>query len=171
MCQYQHHTNPKRLLGLFIRTLPFIESLVIVVLLMAIHGPFAIFIQERSWFYLLQIGTCYSVWRGGLFPGLFSLAASTFAAVFYYLPPKFSIAVESQADVISLLIYVIVGLVIVAFGAVHHTQRQKAMFRERELTTANLNLAQTNVQLYHVLQQHTQALQDLRILSSDERRN
>ncbi len=135
---------------------------------MVLQRPFNGLVDERSWFFLLQIGTCYSVWRGGLRPGLFSLLLSLAAATYFYMPPKFSLAVASQADVISLLIYFILGLVIVGFGTAHHAERVRLQEAQRELHQANQKLIETNSKLDQNLQKRTEALQEIRTWISDE---
>lgn len=140
---------------------PYCESAAIVVLLMAIHRPFAGLIEERSWFFLLQIGTCYSVWRGGLFPGLFSLVASSLASAYFYLPPDLSFAISNQADIVSLMVYIVLGLVIVGFGNSHYTERQRVIARNKELLIANEQLIDHNSKLDQSLQAKTNDLQEI----------
>jgi K+-sensing histidine kinase KdpD len=88
--------------------------------------------------------------------------------MYFFLPPTYSFNVGSQADAISLVIFLTLGLVIVGFGTAHHAERQRAAIRERELRAANQKLLDDNIKLDQKLQRKNEDLQEIRLWIADE---
>lgn len=166
----QNESQPKGKFewGFFSRASPYLEGMIVVVLLIVANHRISGLVEGRAWFSLLLIGTCYSVWRGGMMPGLVSLGFSALLGAYYYLPPMYSLAVASRADWISLMIYLILGFVIVGFGSAHHAERQRILERDRELSKANERLSDRIQMLDEALKTRTKDLQEFRRWAAEE---
>ncbi len=63
---------------------PYVEGIVLVVLLVSAKHKLSGLVEDHAWFSILLIGPCYSVWRGGLGPGLLSLGFSASVGAYFY---------------------------------------------------------------------------------------
>jgi PAS domain S-box-containing protein len=55
-----------------------------------------------------------SAWFGGFGPGLLAVVGSAVAMAYFWLPPRYSFAIERVADVVALVMFCAMGLVIVS---------------------------------------------------------
>jgi len=155
------------LVRVFKRLAPYVESVTLVVVIAWIQSMAGQRLQDRAGLTLLEIGTCYGAWRGGLFPGLTALMTG-FVLGAYYLPPAGSLSVKDRSDIVSLLLFMILGLFIVAFGEANRMEKRLVLQREQELRVLNAQLAEANAELDQHLQRRTADLKDLREFLADE---
>ena len=82
-------------------------------------------LSDRLPFHILFVGVVFAAWFGGRGPGLFALAASSLAAVFFILEPRFEFSIRMQEYRVGLLMYVVVGLATIAMiASLRHAWRQ-----------------------------------------------
>ena len=136
--------------------------------LMVLYRSCSSIIEDHSWLFLLEIGTCYSVWRGGLFSGLFSLLLSSVSSMAFFLPLKFPLQNSSKDDLIGLFMYIVLGMIIIGFGVKVRLERDRVIVRENELLALKQQLLEVNVQLKEVLERRTQDLQEIRDFIAEE---
>jgi K+-sensing histidine kinase KdpD len=158
-------TGPEK--GWLKRVSPYIESVALVLLIAWAQSMAGHRIEDRAGLTLLEIGTCYGAWRGGLFPGLTALISALLLGA-YYMPPARSLGVSDRADVISLFLFLILGLFIVAFGEANRLEKLKVLEREKELRKLNARLAEANVELDLAVKRRTADLQEIREYLADE---
>ena len=152
----------------YARALPFCEALTIVLVLVLIHRPMAGHVPERYWLFMLQIGTSYSVWRGGWKAGLITLALSTIIAAYFYLPPKYSLEIGNTEDTICIVIYLILGIFIIGIGGLHQRRYEISQEHADNLQKMNKRLERLNNQLDLALQKRNRDLMELKIWAADE---
>jgi K+-sensing histidine kinase KdpD len=74
-------------------------------------------LSQTSSYFLIVGAILFSAWHGGFGPGLFSIFVSTLAIAFYLIDPRHSLTLNSNADLLRLVLFVVVGLGIVLFAA------------------------------------------------------
>jgi K+-sensing histidine kinase KdpD len=78
-----------------------------------------------------------AAWFGGMRPAVLAAVLGLVVAWLVFIPPRFSVAIERQADLIGLVIYFIVSLGIAGLGGAMRTAEQRAA-EQRELLHVTL---------------------------------
>jgi len=152
----------------FKRISPYLESAGLVLWLAFIQISAGHLLEDRARFTLLMIAPCYGTWRGGLGPGLLALVCSAFLGVFLFAVPKYSFAVRDPGDVVSLVLFVIVGIVVVLFGEAQRISERRVRDRERRLKVALAELAEANASLEAMVARRTEELTEIRRWAAEE---
>ena len=97
--------------------------------------------------FFMAIG--FTTWYGGLAAALTATLLGGLAAVWFFIPPRFSLAINDLSQQVGLLTYAAVSLTFVAFGWVMHRARQRAeeLAQGLRVTEERLTLAQQASQI------------------------
>ena len=68
----------------------------------------------------------FTTWYAGLAASLTATLLSGLAALWFFIPPRFSLAISEGSQLVGLVTYGIVSLTFVAFGQVMNRSRQRA---------------------------------------------
>jgi PAS domain S-box-containing protein len=68
----------------------------------------------------------FTTWYGGLVPALTATLLGGLAAVWFFIPPRYSLVVHDLSQQVGFFAYVAVSLTFVGFGEVMHRARQRA---------------------------------------------
>jgi PAS domain S-box-containing protein len=96
---------------------------------------------------LLLCGVLFAAWFGGLGSGLLAVALGVLAFDYFFLPPLYSLAVQSQNDVLRLIAFTITALFVVALSAKQKSMAQSLWRAHADLQAAVRELERTNVSL------------------------
>ena len=96
------------------------------------HAP----IDDKSRFLVLLIPVAVPAWVGGIGPGLFGLIAASLVGA-SFLPPRYSLAISSPSDIVSLVLYI--GVSIVVIGIIESLRRSRQALAESDVTVRRLN--------------------------------
>jgi PAS domain S-box-containing protein len=96
---------------------------------------------------LLLCGVLFAALLGGLGPGLLATALSALAFDYFFLPPHYSLAVESHNDVVRLIAFAIAALFVVALSARQESTAQSLRRAHADLQAAVRELERTNALL------------------------
>ena len=146
---------------------PYLESVALVFVIAVVQNMAGHRLEDRAGLTLLQIGTCYGAWRGGLFPGLLALVCALLIGA-WVLPPDGSLIVRDRADVVSLFLFLILGLFIVAFGEANRVEKLRVLERESQMKVLNEQLAKANAELDATVKRRTADLQEIREYLAEE---
>ena len=147
---------------------PYVETLAIVVAIAFIQHTANLFMEERSRYTLMLIGTCYGTWRGGKGPGIFALLLSGLIGAYFLAPQRFSLVIQDILDSVNLTLYLIVGAVIIVFGESQRQERKRVQEREQQLIAAHEELAKANATLEHLLEIRQEELTEIKRFVADE---
>ena len=91
----------------------------------------------------------FTTWYAGLAASLTATLLSGLAAVWFFIPPRFSLAISEGSQLVGLVTYGIVSLTFVAFGQVMNRSRQRAeeLAQGLRVTEERLTLAQQASQI------------------------
>src|SRR5512132_4429619 len=97
--------------------------------------------------FFMAIG--FTTWYGGLAAALTATLLGGLAAVWFFIPPRFSLAINDLPQQVGLLTYAAVSLTFVSFGWVMHRARQRAeeLAQGLRVTEERLTLAQQASQI------------------------
>ncbi|MDR3691888.1 MAG: DUF4118 domain-containing protein [Fimbriimonas sp.] len=147
---------------------PYLETLVVVVIIASIQFMANSLMEERSRYSLMLIGTCYGTWRGGKGPGIFALLFSGLIGAYFLTPQRFSLVVQDILDSINLLLYLVVGSVIILFGEALRKERQLVQQREQDLRLAHEELEKAHLSIEQLLQKRQDELTEIKRFVADE---
>jgi len=91
----------------------------------------------------------FTTWYAGLAASLTATLLSGLAALWFFIPPRFSLAISEGSQLVGLVTYGIVSLTFVAFGQVMNRSRQRAeeLAQGLRVTEERLTLAQQASQI------------------------
>jgi PAS domain S-box-containing protein len=84
---------------------------------------------------LLLCGVVFAAWFGGLGPGLLAITLGLLAFDYFFLPPLYSLAVQSHNDVLRLIAFGISALFVVALSARQESAAQSLRWAHADLQT------------------------------------
>lgn len=90
-----------------------------------------------------------SSWYGGIGPALLSIALSSLASEYFFLPPIYTLAV-SRYSLMRIIYFVIVGVVIASLNAMLRSAQQQAQ-RERALLQQNQEVLRQSEERYRLM--------------------
>jgi len=154
--------------GWWKHALPYGEALVLVFLTVILQMQGGRLFEQRAYCSPLLIATCYATWRGGKGPGLVSIFAGGVAALYFLAPPRYSFRVDEAADIVSIALYLLVGVAIILFGDAHRSERQKVVQREAELKIAYAKLEESNAALDALITRRTAELTEIKNFVAEE---
>jgi PAS domain S-box-containing protein len=95
------------------------------------------------------VAIAFTTWYAGLAAALTATLLGGLAAVWFFIPPRFSLAVTDVSQQVGLVTYGMVSLTFVAFGQVMHRARQRAenLAQGLRATEERLTLAQQASQI------------------------
>jgi K+-sensing histidine kinase KdpD len=96
---------------------------------------------------LLLCGVLFAAWFGGLGPGLLAVTLGLLAFDYFFLPPLYSLAVQSHNDVLRLIAFAIAALFVVALSARQESTAQSLRRAHADLRAAVRELERTNALL------------------------
>lgn len=115
---------------------PYSAAVGSVVLIALAEDVWHVPIDDRSRFLILLVPVAVSAWLGGIGPGLVGLAMSGIVAA-SFLPPRYSLRIDSPGDIVSLALYVVVSLVFILI--IESQRRSKRALQDREAEIGKLN--------------------------------
>ena len=97
--------------------------------------------------FFMAIG--FTTWYAGLAASLTAILLSGLAALWFFIPPRFSLAISEGSQLVGLVTYGIVSLTFVGFGQVMNRSRQRAeeLAQGLRVTEERLTLAQQASQI------------------------
>jgi len=164
----EHSSDQDEKLTLLKRVSPYVESVVLVLVLARVEYTANPLLEDRARFTLLMIAPCYGTWRAGLGPGLLALVCSAVIGAYVFAVPRFSFAVHDPGDIVSLMLFVVVGVTVVLFGEAHRAGEMQVKQREKELKKALEELAAANAQLEAMVERRTEELKEIRRWAAEE---
>jgi PAS domain S-box-containing protein len=107
------------------------------------------FLGDHLPFVTFFMAIVFTTWYAGLAASLTATLLSGLAALWFFIPPRFSLAVSDGSQLVGLAIYGIVSLTFVAFGQVMNRARQRAeeLAQGLRVTEERLTLAQQTSQI------------------------
>jgi PAS domain S-box-containing protein len=96
---------------------------------------------------LLLCGVLFAAWFGGLGPGLLAVTLGLLAFDYFFLPPLYSLAVQSHNDVLRLIAFAIAALFVVALSARQESTAQSLRRAHADLQAAVRDLERANASL------------------------
>lgn len=154
--------------GLWKCAQPYGETLLLVAVTLVLQVQGGRLFEHRAYCSPLLIATCYATWRGGKGPGLVSIIAGGLAALYFLAPPRYSFQVDEAADIVSIALFLLVGVAIVLFGDAHRIERQKVAQREAELKVAYAKLEESNAALDALIARRTAELTEIKNFVAEE---
>jgi signal transduction histidine kinase len=121
----------------------------------ALHAP----IGDKSRFLVMLIPVAVMTWGGGTGPGFVALGMGSLVGA-VLLPPKYLLAIDSPSDVASLVLFVVVGLVLIAI--IEGLKRSRQALADSEARVISLN-----ADLKHSLGAKEEALRRQKQFTSD----
>jgi PAS domain S-box-containing protein len=109
-----------------------LSTVALVLLLILLVSP----LTAQTGFSLLLAAVVLSAWYGGLWPGLLAMALSVLGSACFLLPPRYSLAIATSGDLVSLGAFVLVSLLVTWLnvsrqGAEEALQRANAALEQR----------------------------------------
>jgi PAS domain S-box-containing protein len=96
---------------------------------------------------LLLCGVLFAAWFGGLGPGLLATTSGLLAFDYFFLPPLYSLAVQSHNDVLRLIAFAIAALFAVVLSASQRSTAQSLQRAHADLQAVVRELERTNALL------------------------
>ncbi|MEN3352605.1 MAG: hypothetical protein V7640_763, partial [Betaproteobacteria bacterium] len=96
---------------------------------------------------LLLCGVLFAAWFGGLGPGLLAITLGLLAFDYFFLPPLYSLAVQSHDDLLRLIAFAIAALFVVALSAKQQSMAQSLRRAHADLQAVVRELERTNTLL------------------------
>jgi PAS domain S-box-containing protein len=109
----------------------------------------------------------WASWTWGFWPGCLSLVTSAFAAIWFFVPPEYSLGIRSNSDYVMLWAFLVSGFVVVVLGSAHSRTRIRLEQESVDREQAQADLAQS-LQLFRGVFDNARG--DAMILMSPERR-
>ena len=92
-------------------------------------------VGDKIPFMTLFAAVAIAAWYGGLGPGLFAVALSTFASMWLFIPPESELLPNNADGVVSLLLFIVVATTIALLMHMLHKTRNQAQAAARSLET------------------------------------
>jgi two-component sensor histidine kinase len=114
-----------------------------VVLIILLRLAVSSYVSQSVTFTTFFIAIIIAAFVGGFWPGMVAVVLSTVSGWYLFLPPEFSFALE-QSEALSLLLFVVVATIAVAFvsglvgSILIHEERQQFLIRELQHRSQNL---------------------------------
>ncbi|MGV3614679.1 MAG: DUF4118 domain-containing protein [Fimbriimonas sp.] len=147
---------------------PYLETIVMVLLLATIQFFAASALQDKPRYTLLLVATCYATWRGGTGPAVVALVGSGLVGTLFFRAEHEAFTFSNAGDVVRLILTGIVGVAIILFGGALRAQKRRVLEREEELRVANAELAAAKAKLESLVERRTEELKEIRRFVADE---
>jgi PAS domain S-box-containing protein len=106
-------------------TVRYLSAVAAVGLMVLLRFELGVLVGQRMPFVCFYFAVIFAAWYGGLGPSFLALVLAVFAATFLFVPPTYSLRLDSAVDLIGLLMFVAVNCAMIFFSEAGKRARQR----------------------------------------------